>query len=74
MGTNLGVLSENYPMDTNMTGFRWFKKSLRSCAMGKSPSIARVNPGKCFCGFLTYKLQLFLYLFKYFAYRHFFLW
>ena len=26
MGTYLRVLSESYPMNTNMTGFRWFSK------------------------------------------------
>ena len=30
MGINLRVLSENYPMNTNMTGFRWFSKSFAS--------------------------------------------
>ena len=28
MGTHLRVLSESYPMYTNMTGFRWFSKNL----------------------------------------------
>ena len=28
MGTHLRVLSESYPMTTNMTGFRWFSKHL----------------------------------------------
>ena len=27
MGTHLRVLSESYPMSTNMTGFGWFSKS-----------------------------------------------
>ena len=26
MVTHLRVLSENYPMHTNMTGFKWFSK------------------------------------------------
>ena len=26
MGTHLRVLSESYPMNTNMTGLRWFSK------------------------------------------------
>ena len=26
MGTHLRVLRESYPMNTNMTGFRWFPK------------------------------------------------
>ena len=28
MGTQLRVLSESFPMNTNMTGFRWFSKNL----------------------------------------------
>ena len=27
MGTHLRVLSESYPMDTNMTGFKGFSKN-----------------------------------------------
>ena len=30
MGTHLRVLSESYPMNTNMTGFRWFSKLFAS--------------------------------------------
>ena len=26
MGTHLRVLCESYPMNTNMSGFRWFKR------------------------------------------------
>ena len=26
MGTHLRVLGEKFPMNTNMTGFRWFSK------------------------------------------------
>ena len=44
-GTHLRVLSESYPMNTNMTGFRcFFKKTLCSCALDKSSlSIGRVK-------------------------------
>ena len=28
MGTHLRVLAESYPMNTNMTGFRWFSKNI----------------------------------------------
>ena len=43
MGTHLRVLSESYPMNTNMTGFRLFSKSLRFCALDDSSlSIGRV--------------------------------
>ena len=32
MGTHLRVLSESYPMNTNVTGIRWFsKKNVSSC-------------------------------------------
>ena len=38
-------LSESYPMNTNMTGFRFFFKSLCPCALDKSSlSIGRVKP------------------------------
>ena len=33
MGTHLGALSESYPMNTNMTGFRWLSKTLHPCAL-----------------------------------------
>ena len=38
MGTNLIVLSESYPLNTNMTGFikDGFQKSLHSCALDES--------------------------------------
>ena len=41
MGTHMRVLSERYPMNTNMTGFRWFSKSLRYFDVHKS--IGRVK-------------------------------
>ena len=44
MGTHLRVLSASFPMNTNMTGFRIFQKSLRPCALGESTlSIGRVD-------------------------------
>ena len=40
MGTHLRVLSESYPIYTNMTGPKWFsKKSLRPCALDESSLI-----------------------------------
>ena len=33
MGTHLRALSETYPMDTNMTEFRWLSKSFYPCAL-----------------------------------------
>ena len=36
MGTYLRVLSESYLMNTKMTGFRGFKKSLHPCALDES--------------------------------------
>ena len=39
------VLSENYSMNTNMTGFNVFQKSLHHSALKESSlSIGRVNP------------------------------
>ena len=44
MSTHSRVLGKSYPMNTNMTWFRWFSKSLRSCALDKSSlSIGRVK-------------------------------
>ena len=47
MGTHPRVLSESYPMNTNMTGFRWFSnifKSLHRYALDESHiSIRRVK-------------------------------
>ena len=36
MGTHLRVLSESYPMNTNMIGFRWFSSFLRPYALDES--------------------------------------
>ena len=35
MGTHLRVLSDSYPMDTNMTGFRCFSKIFKSLYLGQ---------------------------------------
>ena len=35
MCTHLRVLSESYPMNTNMTGFRWFSKLFASLCFGR---------------------------------------
>ena len=44
IGSHLKALSESYLMSTNMTGFRWFSKILRSCTWDKSSlSIVRVK-------------------------------
>ena len=34
MGTHFRVLSESFPMNTNMTGFRWFSKIFVSLCFG----------------------------------------
>ena len=34
-GTNLRELSESYPMNTNMTRFRWFSKNFASFKFGR---------------------------------------
>ena len=40
MGTHLVMLSERYPMNTNMTGFRWFSKSFAFLCFGqKEPKL-----------------------------------
>ena len=46
MGTHLRVLSESYPMSTNMTGFKGFHKTLHAYDFDESSfSIGRVNLG-----------------------------
>ena len=37
MATHLRVFAVSYPMNTNITGFRWFSKSLHPCALDESP-------------------------------------
>ena len=34
MGTHVRVLGESFPMNTNMTGFRWFSKIFASSCFG----------------------------------------
>ena len=45
MGSHLKVLSESFPMSTNMTGFRWFSKIFAFLCIGQmySLSIGRVK-------------------------------
>ena len=44
MGTRLTVLSESFPISTNMTVFGWFSKIFASlCIDESSLSIGRVN-------------------------------
>ena len=45
MGTHLGVLSESYPMNTNMSGYIVdFQQSLHPCTLDESSlSIGRVK-------------------------------
>ena len=46
MGTYLRKLSNTYPMNTNMTGFRWFSKNFAALSFGRnSLIIERVNVG-----------------------------
>ena len=45
MGTHLRLLSESYPMNTNMIGFGWSSKIFASLSFGKgSLSFGRVKP------------------------------
>ena len=47
MGSHLRVLSDSYPMNTNMTGFQRFSKISGPCALDESSlSMGRVNPFK----------------------------
>ena len=39
MGTHLRVLSQSYPMNTNMTGLNGFEKTLLSSALDKVASV-----------------------------------
>ena len=44
MGTHWRVLSKSYPMNTNMTGFRWFIKIFAFLCLDESSlSIGRVK-------------------------------
>ena len=45
MGSHLKILCESYPLNTNMTGFRWFSKIFASLCFGRkcSLSIGRVK-------------------------------
>ena len=52
MGTHLRVLSESYPMNTNM-GLHGFQKSLHPCPLDESNlSIGRINPSHAGVTFL----------------------
>ena len=45
MDTHLSVLRESFPINTSMTGFRWFSKIFASLCCGKSSlSIGKGNP------------------------------
>ena len=44
MVPHLRVLSKSYPLNTNVTGFRWFKKIFASFCFGISLCIGRVKP------------------------------
>ena len=44
MGTHMKLLSENFPMNTNTIGFRWFSKIFTYCGLDASSlSIGRVK-------------------------------
>ena len=44
MGNHMLVLNESYPLNTNMTGFRWSSKIVHLCALDESSlSIGRVK-------------------------------
>ena len=61
MGTHLRVLSESYPMNTNMTWFRCFSKTFASLCFGwSSLSIGRVNINICGVPLLWLKTHTYL--------------
>ena len=39
MGTHLRILSESYPMNTNITGFKWFSRIFASLCSGRKQSL-----------------------------------
>ena len=49
MDTHQSVLNESYPMNTNMTGFKWFSKFFASLCFGwKLPfNIRKVKWNRC---------------------------
>ena len=56
MGTHLRVLSKSYPMNANMTGFKWFSKLLHSCFFDESSlSIGKVKSTVFLWGNLRYE-------------------
>ena len=49
MGTHLSVFNKSYPMNTNMTGFRWFSKICVSDNVGQDQSSTQESTlGKIF--------------------------
>ena len=44
MGAHLRVLAESFPMNTNMTGFRWFLKIFAALWLGQKQG--RIQPEK----------------------------
>ena len=56
MGTHtyLSVLNESYPMNTEMTGFRWFSKVFASLNYESSLGIRRVGLGLTYLPFCSF--------------------
>ena len=46
MGTHLRVLSKSYPMNTNMTGFRWFSKMFASLNLNVNLDLSWLSLGR----------------------------
>ena len=47
MGTHVKVLKESFPMNTNMTGFRWFSKKLNVLVLWMKVASALEGLTKC---------------------------
>ena len=51
IGTHLRALSESYPMNTNMSGFRWFSKIAVSLCFGQSS--LSIGLDNYYCNFIS---------------------
>ena len=64
MGTHLRVLSESYPMNTNMTGFRWILRILCIFVLWKKVALAleglRHKKSKSFENSLNHVMLVFI--------------
>ena len=62
MGTHLRALSESYPMNTNMTGFRWLSKNVASlCCSLRIENVERIGESQpfSFITFISIRIMIF---------------